>query len=425
MNILSNSLKATWDYLTYVFRPVPGDIQPLNAPRAIGIFGVITAHLSQTLEHHDRILNFSPLLKNFYDSASQFMDMFFVLSGFLIAGPLIARMESGKGLKFGEYFVKRTLRIFPAFYIFITLYAFVLVPATFGQRPEPEAAAEVARIQSNAIFEYLYLSNYFEGIQYHTWSLALEEQFYLIIPFFLAFVYIRTPSHLRTRLLISLYLLPLVYRVWAHFTFMAEFPAIGPEMQDAYHSYIYHPFHAHADSLIMGVIIGKLHVTRSEDLKRFFENRKLNTAIFSFSAVAIICMSLLVNEFEYGFLNQVVRFNVFNIFYGYLLLKLAYRPDFWLSKIFSWKIFSAPAKLTYTTYILHVAGSLPATAVLIGLDGYVEHHLVLFYGIATGAFVMTLAYFYYLLTERPFMILRDVIISRMKGKPMPHVQAPT
>jgi len=403
---------------------VPGDIAPLNAPRAIGIFGVITTHLSQTLEQHDRILGFSPYWKNFYDSASQFMDMFFVLSGFLIAGPLIARMEAGKGIKFGEYFIKRTLRIFPAFYIFITLYAFVLMPATIGKSPNPDAAQIVAQTKTNAIVEYLYLSNYLEGIQYHTWSLALEEQFYLLIPFFLAFVYIRTPERLRNHLLISLYLLPFLYRLWAHFTFMADFPESGPEMEHAYHKYIYHPFHGHADSLLMGVIIGRLHVTKPAQLQEFFNRKSLNAIILSFAALIVGAMSLLVNEFSYGFLNQVVRFNVFNMFYGYFLLFLAYRPDFWISKIFAWKIFSAPAKLTYTTYILHVVGSLPVTALLIGLQGYVHHSSVWLYGLVTGAFVMFLAYIYYLVTERPFMILRDIIISRMKGRPLPPMPAP-
>ena len=417
-------LKSIWNYLTYVFRPVPGDIAPLNAPRAIGIFAVITTHLSQTLEQHDRILNFSPYWKNFYDSASQFMDMFFVLSGFLIAGPLIARMEAGKGLKFGEYFLKRTLRIFPAYYIFITLYAFVLMPATLGKNATPDTAQHIEQTQQNAIVEYLYLSNYMEGIQYHTWSLALEEQFYLLIPFFLAFIYIRTPERLRNRLLISMYLMPFLYRLWAHFTFMAELPPSGPEMEHAYHKYIYHPFHGHADSLLMGVIIGRLHVTGPQKLQEFFNRKKLNLIILSVAAIIVGLNSLLVNEFTYGFFSQVIRFNVFNMFYGYFLLFLAYRPDFWISKIFAWNIFSAPAKLTYTTYILHVVGSLPATALLIGLDGYVEHKFVLFYGVATGAFVMLLAYFYYLVTERPFMILRDVIISKMKGKPLPPMPAP-
>ena len=286
------------------------------------------------------------------------------------------------------------------------------------------AAQEISDTQFRALFEYLYLSNYFQGIQYHTWSLALEEQFYLTIPFFLAFVYIRMPQGRRTPLLIFLYFLPLIYRIWAHFTVMTEVPSSGQEMVDAYHKYIYHPFHGHADSLIMGVIIGRLHVTRAADLEAFFGRKRLNAVILSVTTVCIVCMTLLINEFEYGFLNQVIRFNVFNLYYAYFLLLLVYRPDFWLSKLFSWKIYSAPAKLTYTTYILHVVGSLPVTAALIGLKGYVKHEHVFFYGLASGAFVMLLAYFYYLVAERPFMILRDVIVSRMKGKPMPHLQPP-
>ncbi|MCB1305450.1 MAG: acyltransferase [Leptospiraceae bacterium] len=415
-------IKAIWDYLTSVFRPVKGDIPSLNPLRVFGLLAVITAHFAQTLEANDRILNYSIYLRNIYDSASQFMDMFFVLSGFLIAGPLIARMESGKKLKFLEYFIKRTFRIFPAFYIFIAFYAFLLAPASLGKHAD--TAAAVQQIQNRAYVEFLYLSNYLEGIQYHTWSLALEEQFYLLIPFFLALVYIRTPSRNREWLLIGLYVLPLLYRIWAYFTFMSDVPS--DEMTHAYHKYIYHPFHAHCDSLIMGVLLGRLHSARSVELKNFFANKTLSSSILAAGTVVIIPVSLFTNEFEYGFLNQVVRFNIFSLYYGYLILMLVYRPEFWLSRLFSYSIFSAPAKLTYTAYIIHVLGSLFAFQLFIGLgwmpaDGYIQHSHVALYGVAGGLCIMALAYFYYLLTEKPFMALRDWIIGRMKGRPTQHL----
>ncbi|MBL8748679.1 MAG: acyltransferase [Planctomycetes bacterium] len=103
------------------------------------------------------------------------VDLFFVLSGFLITGILVRTKE--RPHYFRNFYARRALRIFPLYYVVITLLLFVL----------PRAATTVAE----KIPYYLYVQNFawlWPGETNHdvartiTWSLAVEEQFYLVWP---------------------------------------------------------------------------------------------------------------------------------------------------------------------------------------------------------------------------------------------------
>lgn len=100
------------------------------------------------------------------------VDIFFVLSGFLITRVLLKDREKEFGQTIKIFFLKRVLRIFPIFYLTVLYCWFVL------DIPDPEAWANL-----------FYVSNYYYSVVpgmsplRHTWSLSVEEQFYLIMPF--------------------------------------------------------------------------------------------------------------------------------------------------------------------------------------------------------------------------------------------------
>jgi peptidoglycan/LPS O-acetylase OafA/YrhL len=110
------------------------------------------------------------------------VDLFFVLSGFLITGLLYD--AKGSPRYFRNFYVRRTLRIFPLYYAVLAL-LFVLLPLL--PTPYPAGLAESARHQS---WLWLYASNVYLAIHRgwvlpyvgHFWSLAVEEQFYLLWP---------------------------------------------------------------------------------------------------------------------------------------------------------------------------------------------------------------------------------------------------
>ncbi|WP_339114804.1 acyltransferase family protein [Thioclava sp. GXIMD2076] len=135
------------------------------------------------------------------------VDMFFVISGFLIGALLRRDIATGR-FSLAEFYRKRIRRIFPA------LFAMLLVCLAVGALIlSPEKFEELAR---NALSATIFLSNvdfyrysgYFDTAAelrplLHTWSLAVEEQFYLLFPLVLWLVMQRAARHLAWITLLS------------------------------------------------------------------------------------------------------------------------------------------------------------------------------------------------------------------------------
>jgi peptidoglycan/LPS O-acetylase OafA/YrhL len=111
------------------------------------------------------------------------VDLFFVLSGFLITGLLLE--ARGKPNYFLNFYARRTLRIFPLYY-FVLACLFILLPLA----TTPPALLQPA--QAHQFWLWTYLSNFYiastsswASLTYvsHFWSLAIEEQYYLLWPF--------------------------------------------------------------------------------------------------------------------------------------------------------------------------------------------------------------------------------------------------
>ena len=118
------------------------------------------------------------------------VDIFFVISGFLITSIILKEIQVGK-FSIARFYERRIRRIFPALYPVIlasfigSWYLFHVVP--FKQFAE--SVATTALFCSNILF-WLKSGDYFgassaEMPLLHTWSLAVEEQFYIVFPLFL------------------------------------------------------------------------------------------------------------------------------------------------------------------------------------------------------------------------------------------------
>jgi peptidoglycan/LPS O-acetylase OafA/YrhL len=100
------------------------------------------------------------------------VDLFFVLSGYLIANQIFAGLARGATLSLGSFYARRALRTLPVFWLVLALY--FLFPAVMGGNPPPPLWRFLTFTQNLGLHSGTAFS--------HAWSLCVEEQFYLILP---------------------------------------------------------------------------------------------------------------------------------------------------------------------------------------------------------------------------------------------------
>ena len=157
-------------------RHLPG----LDGLRALAVLGVVAYHL------HLR----------FMAGGYLGVDLFFVLSGFLITSLLIEERQSTGGVGFGAFWARRAKRLLPALFVMLVVVSVYVAVTSHFQLPGARVL-NTSTLRGDAIATMLYVSNwhliatsqgYFNHFAFpspleHTWSLAIEEQFYLVFPF--------------------------------------------------------------------------------------------------------------------------------------------------------------------------------------------------------------------------------------------------
>jgi len=110
------------------------------------------------------------------------VDMFFVLSGFLITFLLLQEQQNHGSINLKNFYIRRALRLLPAMIFLLVLsgaYASLMAPS-----------ADATAINKGILYTILYSSNWYQafngmgefGPLSHTWSLSIEEQFYILWP---------------------------------------------------------------------------------------------------------------------------------------------------------------------------------------------------------------------------------------------------
>jgi peptidoglycan/LPS O-acetylase OafA/YrhL len=101
------------------------------------------------------------------------VNIFFVISGFLITSLMLQEEAAYGKVSLKDFYLRRTLRIFPAYYFLLLLYAVLQYNGIIHLEPYPWITA---------ITYTKYLNWYYEWYTPHAWSLSMEEQFYLVWP---------------------------------------------------------------------------------------------------------------------------------------------------------------------------------------------------------------------------------------------------
>jgi peptidoglycan/LPS O-acetylase OafA/YrhL len=122
------------------------------------------------------------------------VDLFFVLSGFLISGLLFSEFDKTGGLNVKRFWLRRGLKIWPSYYLTYGT-AMLLTVASTG-----DTGLLISRAPN-----YIFIQNYmdFEVRWTHSWSIAIEEHFYFVLPLVLL---VLIPTRLKSLQVVSCYL---------------------------------------------------------------------------------------------------------------------------------------------------------------------------------------------------------------------------
>ena len=326
------------------------------------------------------------------------VDLFFVLSGFLIASPLFASMSVEKPISLKAFFIKRFFRIIPPYLVIVAIY--FLFPS-FRERPAPAPLWKYLSFTQN-----LGLDLRTQGTFSHAWSLCIEEQFYLFLPLIL--VGLVSFRLVRKGLAVLLFFFGVCFllRLFSWFALVEPHSETGNFGYEWY-KWIYYPTYCRLDGLLVGVSIAAIFQFRPKwrDWLYRFGNYWL------LAGLAILLMAYFLCEQQLTFESSIFGFPLVSLGYGFLVLgavcpkSILYR---FRSGIFAWI-----ATLSYVIYLSHKMMIHLTKSALSKLGMEIDANWVL---IMSTIVSLSCALLMHIVIERPFLKLRKMLLLRKTEK---------
>lgn len=214
-------------------------IPSLDGLRAFSILLVLLGH--SAWKFADAAAPLQPLSNVFVESAQIGVSVFFVISGYLITGLLLTELDRTGDVRLGRFYWRRAFRILPAFYTFLAVIGLLGVLQVI--------ALDRGDLLRAGLFVWNYVPSPSRWDQSwwvgHSWSLSVEEQFYLLWPATLLMLGRRRA----TRLAIALILIVPVVRVASYFLFPSFRGRLGMML------------HTRVDTLMFGCLLSLLSTT--------------------------------------------------------------------------------------------------------------------------------------------------------------------
>jgi peptidoglycan/LPS O-acetylase OafA/YrhL len=376
---------------TAVTKTTPRTLAGLDHLRAVAILLVLLFHY--------RLFN----RPDWIVSAGVFgwtgVDLFFVLSGYLIASQLFEKARAGKNISMGEFYIKRSFRILPAYAATLLLY--FLVP-TFKEVDGLSPLWKFVTFTQNFGLD----QRYYRAFS-HCWSLCVEEQFYLVLPLLMISMHFFKVGAKAFLIIPILFVAGFAIRIWAWNHYIAPVTPGTPEFTIAWTKQMYYPTHTRLDGLLVGVAVAALTVFRPVFTKRLLQYGNL----LLLASFALIAVAYVVCEARQSFTGSVFGFPMVSLAYGVLVLA-AISPTCILYK-FKSRITSSIAILSYSIYLTHkgIFHLVQNGFGKLGVAGNSNLMIVICVAFAIlGALVMRYA------VEKPFLRIRERILEKRREK---------
>jgi peptidoglycan/LPS O-acetylase OafA/YrhL len=308
------------------------------------------------------------------------VDLFFVLSGYLIGKQLWTEFVKTGDVNVPRFLMRRGLRIWPLYA------AYILVPILLG-------GSIVKRIP-----DMLFFSNYVEGGVNGGWSLSTEEQFYILIPLLIV--------GFRKRLNLSrwLYALPAIMLIVVMLRVItrANLVAAGMSSEEITLA-MYFPFHLRSEALFVGLFLSLIAVLRPDLYQRRIANG-MSPLMLGVAFIAVT-IGLALRSFD----RHVFVYTALGLVYGSFALTVLTDRSF-LTRWTGWRVFYPIARLSYGVYLAHFIVLQYAGPVIIKtiarlpINPAAAFAASLFVGLLASLLVSTVTF---VLIERPFLLLRE------------------
>ncbi len=392
----------------------------LDGYRSIGILWVVVGHCLVSLQYthgmdwwRETVENI-PYYFQWLPNGDVAVDGFLVVSAFLMANMLMKQHQESQKIKAAVFYISRYMRLTPAYLIAIGIYL-AIQPGAWDSKT----------VWPNFFYLQNFIDDYDQYFMYFSWSLAVEEQFYLLLPPFLMFILLKSPRPMAW--LIGLFIASFVIRALVilnddilHLTPIKEV-VFDQELFGHYFVTIYDNLYTRYGAFICGILAAYIYRYRSDELKSFFETKTAFwLTILSMLTILALCLLPVLHKdfhmtYEINLAWQIGRRNLICLAVVWLILCGLYPTTQArrFNNFMSMRIFYPFGHLLYSMYLFHY---IAVGFVMINLNANLEYYnidirdgfaLWMLLGIVLSILgTMFLAILSWLFIEMPIMNLR-------------------
>lgn len=323
-------------------------------------------------------------------TGSSGVSIFFVLSGFLITYLLLKEVNERGTLNVGFFYVRRVLRIWPLYFVSV-IFAFIIYPyikTLLGIHQEP-AARPLYYFTFLSNFDAIYVHKFFPGqsnpVEAITWSVAIEEQFYIVWPLLFFFI----PKKYYKFIFIGAILVSMTFRFL--------------------HKNENWTLYFHSLSVTLDLAMGGLAAYYSIYSKKFLQffkslSRSVIVAVYIIGFVWLLYQDKILGPNLYPVFYRPIN----TAFFAFVILEQNFSSNSFY-KFSKFRLMTFWGKYTYGLYLLHVIALLACDIIFRKVfPNYGEQFfLSLLMGIIALLLSMGISYVSYEFFEKRFLKLKD------------------
>lgn len=328
---------------------------------------------------------YSIIKKDIFGNGNLGVNFFFILSGFLITYLLLEEKKINGQINLKNFWIRRILRIWPLFY-FCVFFGFIIFPQLkqlFGQNPNETANYPYYLVFLNN-FDFIKNGLPDSSVLGVLWSVAIEEQFYLIWP-------------------IIVYLFP-IKKLWIPFSTIILFSLTFRFFNDTPIIHEHHTFSCIGD-MTMGAICAYL-IINNQRFKNFIEN--INRFIIYLVYVSFITIFLFRDELLFS--HHIIRIFerlIISLPICFIILEQSFSKNSFF-KMSQFRTISKLGNITYGLYCLHFIGILITLNItrILSFNSQIWQVMIIetILSLILTIIISTISYKYF---ESPFLKLKE------------------